>query len=936
MRILFTLALLCSFAHCQSGVSVGPPQPTPDHLLILPNNPSTGLSGSQVFTASIVMSDGSNGGPVNCDGMWTSSSTGIAAISNAAPSFGLASAVGTGSTTISCTLANTVCANNTACTGSTTLTIQSPNIVTPSAGNCVQPCALANGLGPPSPIAYGTNPAFIFQGSGGTPPYTWSVSAGSLPAWASLNSSTGAITGTPNAVATTLFTIQLCDNISSCVTLPVSLTVVANSTSFFPNSTTSQLAINKFAGQNSSVPAALQGAAQTTFSITSNVFTGNVTNTFTTGEIVGISGCTTATYMNGTILTTNGSTTATKIVGAWTDTHGTALTHANVGATGDTTCYYQGQGWNPFVTAPFPAPGSTNCTQGNPCTGQSGALTSADINTWSLDWGTPSGALNSAPKNVITMLVNSATFSSGCSPSKSGETNDPLISRDDTAGGYFFACVTGGAIFYAHGHMGTCGGNPCFLMDTPVSSGWYNANSMSAVSRTTRPGVNQAKIYKVDISNNYQPTLQSITLTYNATGCAGQPCVTGSAPTTVFNLSSCGPGFQYMTVGTGLLSAQPLMIGTSNGTSDTDFEFALGNGSQNGTDRHSIFHIYNSGANCEIWDTEGFSGSGLHTLGTSSGGTGNKVGDTLHFAGGGGVCAGTVSVNTVNGSGSVTALGTATMSNNSGCVLGATMTASGGSGSVQPVLIVTGVGTAAATCCNTIWLSGASTPTATTVDTFGIHGGAISGNGAYIGTSGWGTTPQSPCGVCVSVRWQTGTGNLLTQTSNLLGGHPANGMTHQGVTAAPNYVVSLWSDPTCTPISNCPTLYSGFPSNSMVHSRWPTPSYDDTWPIIMTSTVNVPGGSGQQPSNPPNWQSPFALSLFAVEQNGTTHWFMHTSQNTNNTTENFQATNAIVACSQDGKFCLIPMDCFSGWAGNLGCGVNGGVPYPPMFAITLN
>jgi hypothetical protein len=48
--------------------------------------------------------------------------------------------------------------------------------------------------------------------SGGTPPVTWSISVGSLPAWASLNSGTGAITGTPNATGTTSFTVKATDS----------------------------------------------------------------------------------------------------------------------------------------------------------------------------------------------------------------------------------------------------------------------------------------------------------------------------------------------------------------------------------------------------------------------------------------------------------------------------------------------------------------------------------------------------------------------------------------------------------------------------------------------------------------------------------------------------------------------------------------------------
>jgi hypothetical protein len=72
-------------------------------------------------------------------------------------------------------------------------------------------------------VAYSAN----LQASGGVSPYTWSISSGSLPAWASLNSSTGAITGTPNAAGATNFTVQVTDSESPTVsvTQPLSISV---------------------------------------------------------------------------------------------------------------------------------------------------------------------------------------------------------------------------------------------------------------------------------------------------------------------------------------------------------------------------------------------------------------------------------------------------------------------------------------------------------------------------------------------------------------------------------------------------------------------------------------------------------------------------------------------------------------------------------------
>ena len=48
--------------------------------------------------------------------------------------------------------------------------------------------------------------------SGGTPPYTWSITAGALPTVLTLNPTTGVISGTPTAAGTFNFTVQVADS----------------------------------------------------------------------------------------------------------------------------------------------------------------------------------------------------------------------------------------------------------------------------------------------------------------------------------------------------------------------------------------------------------------------------------------------------------------------------------------------------------------------------------------------------------------------------------------------------------------------------------------------------------------------------------------------------------------------------------------------------
>ena len=69
--------------------------------------------------------------------------------------------------------------------------------------------------------------------AGGTPPYTWSVVSGSLPAGLSLASSSGAISGTPTGSGTSTFTVQVADANAQKATATLALTVSATNTVTF-------------------------------------------------------------------------------------------------------------------------------------------------------------------------------------------------------------------------------------------------------------------------------------------------------------------------------------------------------------------------------------------------------------------------------------------------------------------------------------------------------------------------------------------------------------------------------------------------------------------------------------------------------------------------------------------------------------------------------
>lgn len=121
--------------------------------------------------------------------------------------------------------------------------------------------------------------------SGGTAPYTYSVFSGSLPSGLSLNSSTGAITGTPTLQGTASFVIRVTDNLGATAnTGSLSIIVAANLTL---TGTTSAVAMRTRTYSSTNL-AVSGGTAPYTLSVASGSLPAGVfINTLVTGNING-------------------------------------------------------------------------------------------------------------------------------------------------------------------------------------------------------------------------------------------------------------------------------------------------------------------------------------------------------------------------------------------------------------------------------------------------------------------------------------------------------------------------------------------------------------------------------------------------------------------------------------------------------------------------
>jgi hypothetical protein len=155
----------------------------------------------------------------------------------------------------------------------------------------ITPASLSNGT-------VGTAYSATLVATGGTAPYTWSLTSGTLPAGLSLNTSTGAITGTPTlAINATPLTFKVVDASNPVLTQTASLTLTIVPAALVV--TTTSLPNGQVGAAYSATLAATGGTTPYTWSLTRGTLPAGLALNAATGAITG----TPTTAVNATPLT---------------------------------------------------------------------------------------------------------------------------------------------------------------------------------------------------------------------------------------------------------------------------------------------------------------------------------------------------------------------------------------------------------------------------------------------------------------------------------------------------------------------------------------------------------------------------------------------------------------------------------------------------------
>ena len=267
----------------------------------------------------------------------------------------------------------------------------------------VAPSTLTFTSSPLPAATNGTAYSQSLQANGGTTPYTWSITSGSLPAGVTLNPSTGVLSGTPTASGGFTFAATVTDSGSPVQTKSVSLTLTVAPTAL--SITTSSLSAGTGGTAYSQTLQATGGTTGYTWSITAGSLPIGLTLTPSTGVIAGTP--TASGTSNFTVMVTDSSSPALTKTAALSIAVSAApltITNSTLGSGTSGTAYTQ------LLTATGGTPAYTWNYSGNLPAGLTLAATTGVISGTPTTTGTFSFTVTVTDSSTPALTRSAATF----------------------------------------------------------------------------------------------------------------------------------------------------------------------------------------------------------------------------------------------------------------------------------------------------------------------------------------------------------------------------------------------------------------------------------------------------------------------------------------------------------------------------------------------
>jgi parallel beta-helix repeat protein len=420
---------------------------------------------------------------------------------------------------------------------------------------------------------------------GGTGAYTYAVSSGTLPTWLSLNTNTGALTGTPNSTGTFNFTITATDSTSATLTGSDSCTLVVNgvssltvSPSTLSNATANSLysvTLGASGGSGSYSFAVTTGTLPSWLSLSGGVLSGTPTTTGTSASFTITATDTNNSSLTGTVaytVTVNAASTLTVSPSTLATATANSAYSATLSATG-------GSGTYTYAVTSGTLPSwltlSGGVLSGTPTT--SGTSASFTI--------TATDSANSSLKGsrAYTVTVNAA----------SSLTESPTTLAAATANSAYSATLsaTGGSGTYTYAV--TSGTLPSWLTlsggvlsGTPTTSGTSASFTITATD-SANSSLKGSRAYTVTVNAASSLTVSPATLAAATANSAYSATLgaTGGSGTYTFAVTA-GSLPSWLSLSGGVLSGTPTTSGTSTSFTITATDTA--NSSLKGSQAYTV------------------------------------------------------------------------------------------------------------------------------------------------------------------------------------------------------------------------------------------------------------------------------------------------------------------------------------------------------------